>query len=109
MSATNRANRLSFALLTGPALVVYAVVLVLPIAYSLILSFTEWAGVGMPKFIGLTNYVQMFEDPIFWHSLRNNGLIVLVSIFGQIPLGFFLAYVLYRRLVRFRAFFEAVP
>ncbi|MBT6297588.1 MAG: sugar ABC transporter permease [Rhodobacteraceae bacterium] len=108
MSAIQRKNRLSFALLTGPALIVYALVILLPIIYSLFLSFTDWSGIGWPIFIGLTNYVTMFEDPIFWHSLRNNGLIVLVSIFGQIPLGFFLAYVLYRKLARYPSFFEAV-
>nr|WP_286198703.1 sugar ABC transporter permease [Mesorhizobium sp. BR1-1-16] len=50
----------------------------------------------------------MFSDPIFWWGLRNNGLVVLVSLIGQIPLGFFLAYVIYRRLVRHSGFFEAV-
>ncbi len=94
--------------MTGPALVVYALVIVLPVLYSLILSFTEWSGVGLPKFVGLANYSKMFSDPVFWHSLRNNGLIVLVSLLGQIPLGFFLAYVLYRRLIRLPGFFEAV-
>ncbi len=108
MTAADRDNRLSYALLTGPALLVYALVIILPIAYSVILSFTEWSGAGNPKFVGFANYAHMFADPVFWHSLRNNGLIVLVSLFGQIPLGFFLAYILYRRLVRLPGFFEAV-
>ncbi len=95
-------------LLTGPALFVYALVIVLPVLYSLVLSFTEWSGVGWPRFVGFENYSRMLSDPVFWHSLRNNALIVLVSLIGQIPLGFFLAYILYRRLVRLPAFFEAV-
>src|SRR5262245_34161697 len=104
-SLDRRAARLSYALLAGPALFIYAAVIVVPVLYSLVLSFTEWSGVGLPNFIGFTNYVAMFEDPKFWHALRNNGLIVAVSLFGQIPLGFILAYVLYRRLVPFGGFF----
>lgn len=103
-----RADRRSYMLLTGPALLIYALVIVAPVVYSLVLSFTNWAGVGVPHFIGFTNYVVMFSDPMFWWSLRNNGLVIVVSLLGQIPLGFFLAYILYRRLVRFSAFFEAV-
>jgi multiple sugar transport system permease protein/raffinose/stachyose/melibiose transport system permease protein len=108
MRSNDRPARLAYVLLTGPALVIYAVVIVAPILYSLVLSFTDWAGVGLPHFVGLTNYAAMFEDPVFWHALRNNGLIVLVSLLGQIPLGFFLAYVFYRRLVPFAGFFESI-
>lgn len=108
MRRTDRSARLAYVLLTGPALAIYAAVIVAPILYSLVLSFTDWAGAGIPNFVGFTNYVTMFADPVFWHALRNNGLIVLVSLFGQIPLGFFLAYVFYRRLVPCAGFFESI-
>lgn len=108
MASAARSDRLSYAILTTPALLIYGLVIVIPVVYSLVLSFTDWAGVGIPNFIGFTNYVVMFSDPIFWWGLRNNGLVILVSLIGQIPLGFFLAYVIYRRLVRGAGFFEAV-
>jgi raffinose/stachyose/melibiose transport system permease protein len=108
MAGVSRSDRMSYALLSAPALVVYAFVIVIPIFYSLFLSFTDWAGSGAPAFVGIANYVTMFKDPIFWHSLRDNGLVIVISLLGQIPLGFFLAYILYRRLVRFNAFFEAI-
>lgn len=108
MASEATSNRASYVVLATPALLVYGVVIILPVVYSLVLSFTDWAGVGVPNFIGFTNYVVMFSDPIFWWGLRNNGLVVLVSLIGQIPIGFFLAYVVYRRLVRFTGFFEAV-
>jgi raffinose/stachyose/melibiose transport system permease protein len=108
MTAVSRSDRMSYVLLSAPALLIYAVVIVIPIFYSLFLSFTDWTGSGAPAFVGIANYVTMFKDPIFWHSLRDNGLVVVISLLGQIPLGFFLAYILYRRLVRFDAFFEAV-
>ncbi len=108
MRGKSTGGRLAYVLLTGPALFIYAAVIIAPILYSLILSFTDWAGHGMPNFIGLSNYAVMFSDPVFWHALRNNGLIVAVSMLGQIPLGFFLAYLLYRKLVPFIGFFESI-
>jgi raffinose/stachyose/melibiose transport system permease protein len=53
----------------------------------------------------------MLTEPLgeFYRSLGNNMLIVLVSVFGQIPLGFILAYVLARKLVkRGRGFFQTM-
>jgi multiple sugar transport system permease protein/raffinose/stachyose/melibiose transport system permease protein len=108
LARSSRADRMSYALLSAPALVVYAVVIIIPIVYSLALSFTDWGGSGMPHFIGFANYISMFRDPIFWHSLRDNGLVIAISLIGQIPLGFFLAYILYRQLIFGRAFFEAI-
>lgn len=104
----NPMTRSSYALLSGPALLIYAAVIIFPIFYSFALSFTTWSGAGWPRFVGLANYATMAADPAFWHGLRNNAFIVAVSVFGQLPLGFVLAYVLHRRIVRGRAFFEAM-
>ena len=101
-------KKLSYTLLTGPAIAIYASIVVIPILYSLVLSFTEWSGFGLPKFVGLANYVTMFKDSVFLHALRNNFGIVGISVFGQIPIGFVLAYILYRKLVRAEGFFETM-
>jgi raffinose/stachyose/melibiose transport system permease protein len=52
----------------------------------------------------------MFTEPTgnFWISLKNNMLIVAMSVFGQIPLGFILAYILSRRLIKGADFFQAM-
>ena len=60
------------------------------------------------QFIGLDNYIRMFSDPVFFISLKNNFMIVLVSVFGQIPLGLLLAYMLYRKMVKMSNFFEVI-
>jgi len=41
-------------------------------------------------------------------SLKNNIWIVFISVFGQIPLGFFLAYILSRGLIRGTDFFQSM-
>ena len=40
-----------------------------PMIYSFYLSLTNWDGVSAPKFIGLRNYVRLFDDKIFWTSI----------------------------------------
>ncbi len=101
-------KRLAYIALTGPAILVYASVIIFPILFSAALSFTDWTGFGPFKPVGLAQYGRMLVDPVFVHGLRNNLLIVAVSVFGQIPLGFLLAYVLYRKLVAGARFFETM-
>lgn len=101
-------KRRSYWILVTPGLLIYALVIIFPILVSLFLGFTKWNGFGVPVFVGLENYVTMLKDPYFQFDLRNNLLIVLVSVFGQIPLGFVLAYILYRKMVRGGNFFEAM-
>jgi multiple sugar transport system permease protein/raffinose/stachyose/melibiose transport system permease protein len=101
-------KKVSYGMLAGPAIVIYASIIIFPIIYSFVLSFTQWGGFGLPKFVGLINYVKMFKDPIFLHGLRNNFGIIGISVFGQIPIGFVLAYILYRKLTQARGFFETM-
>ncbi|MFV0430596.1 MAG: carbohydrate ABC transporter permease [Alphaproteobacteria bacterium] len=95
-------------LFSAPALSIYALVIIVPTFYSLFLSFFEWSGTGIPKFIGLQNYVAMLDSVEFRHSLYNNMMIVVISIFLQIPLGFILAWILYRRLVAAPGLFQSL-
>ena len=99
-------KRASYAALTLPSVLIYASVIVFPVLFSFTLSFTRWTGFGSPQFVGLSQYVTILRDLVFRHGLRNNLLIVAISIFGQIPLGFVLAYIIYRKLVAGAGFFE---
>ncbi|MCG8480464.1 MAG: sugar ABC transporter permease, partial [Spirochaetales bacterium] len=98
----------AYVVLVGPAVFIYAAVIVFPIIFSFLAGFTRWSGFGLPEFVGLQNYVRMFTDSVFRLGLRNNLLIVAVSVFGQIPFGFALAYIIYRRMVRGHDFFETM-
>ncbi|NQT60324.1 MAG: sugar ABC transporter permease [Bacteroidetes bacterium] len=103
-----REKRRSYWFLVGPAVLIYSLVIIFPVAVSFILGFTEWSGFGSPAFVGIKNYITMMKDPVFIYDLRNNLLIVGTSVFGQIPLGFILAYILYRKMVKLGNFFESM-
>ena len=85
-----------------------------PTLFSITLSMTDYGGtqlLGVKNplhFVGLVSYTRMFADPFFWISLKNNFLIVFVSVFGQIPLGFIIAYILHRKLVRHTGLFQTM-
>ncbi len=84
-----------------PGLVIYLFIVAFPILYSVLLSFSDFnpnKG-GVWNFVGLMQYKTMIDDPSFWHALKNNMIVVAISVFGQIPIGFVLAFILYRQLV----------
>ena len=101
-------KKFSYGVLVGPSALLYGSFVLFPVISCFMIGFTEWGGVGMPKFIGLTNYLTILRDPVFFLGLRNNLLVVGISVFGQIPLGFTLAYIIYRRMVRGENFFTAM-
>jgi multiple sugar transport system permease protein/raffinose/stachyose/melibiose transport system permease protein len=104
----NPLKRLSYLSFVLPAFLIFVSATIFPLVFSFVLGFTEWKGYGEMRFVGLGNYARMFQDPVFFTALRNNLLIVLVSVFGQIPLGLLLAYMLYRKMVRRGDIFEVL-
>jgi raffinose/stachyose/melibiose transport system permease protein len=75
-----------------PALLLYTLFVILPIGESAWYSLFNWNGFGWPtKWVGLDNYRQVFESRAFGLALRNNVLIIVVSLLVQLPLALALA------------------
>jgi multiple sugar transport system permease protein len=60
----------------APALTLLLVFFFLPIVAALLLSLTDFdiyalGDLGNLRFVGLKNYVELLESPIFWKALRN--------------------------------------
>jgi len=95
-------------LYVAPALLVFGLFLLAPLAYAVQLSFFEWDGLGLGTWVGLDNYVAVFTDPDlrapFAHAM------VLVVFFSLLPvtLGLFLAAAMSRTQVRGASFFRTV-
>lgn len=104
----DRAKRRSYLLLLAPAVVIYAGVILFPVLVSIGLSLTKWKMAVYHSFVWLENYAKIFRDPVFWTAFWNNVQIMISSVFAQIPLGFALAYLLFRKLVRGGRFFEVM-
>jgi multiple sugar transport system permease protein len=83
-------------LLNGPALVVLLALVAYPIGYSFWVSLHR-QNLKRPKavrFIGLDNYLSLWQDPAFLGSLRTTGLFVLVVVAMTVLLAMSLALVL---------------
>ncbi|HEY2239011.1 MAG TPA: sugar ABC transporter permease [Streptosporangiaceae bacterium] len=90
-----------------PTLAFFTVFVVIPIVYSLYYSLTNFVGFGAAKFTGFANYLTLFHDPLFWTSLRNTLIILVLSVVVLIPLSFLLA-MLMRRPFRGARFLRAL-
>jgi len=106
-------ERASYVLLVMPALLLFLFVMAFPVVFSILLSFSTYRSglildLSNHGWGGFDSYRRVFADPLFYVALKNNIYIVLVSVFGQIPLGFFLAYILSRGLIKGKDFFQAV-
>lgn len=96
-----------------PAFLIYLIVMGFPIVLSIILSVSNYNGGKMFggqawTITGLQQYSKILADPYFWNALKNNLYIVLISVFGQLPLGFTFAYIIYRKLVKWPDFWQGV-
>lgn len=70
-----------------PALLIFTLFVTWPVVEAAYYSFFNWNGYGSPsKWVGL-NFMRVWNDPIFFSSLFNNLLIILVSACIQVPLA----------------------
>ena len=91
-------RRTTIALLLSPALVLYVVFVFVPILQGIFYSLFKWNGLKpLTDFVGLANYQKALADPLFTHAVGNNLLIVVLTMFVQIPIALGLAVFLNER------------
>src|SRR5690606_4464981 len=89
---TDWRKRGEIALLSGPALIMFVGFVILPVAMAAFYGFFKWNGFGWPtEFIGLDNYVMIWEDPTFRQAVMHNGIIVVLSLLLQGPIAILFA------------------
>ena len=81
-----------------PTILFLIVFNIFPLLYSLGFSFTEFRASTntAAKFVGLKNYVDLLADPNIWRNFSVTAQYVLVSVSGQLVVGFGLALLLNR-------------
>ena len=90
-------SRATIACLMLPGLAVLAFSLIVPLGFSVYYSFTDWDGISDYQKVGLENYRTILtDDPVFWRSLRNVVVLIVVTVFVQNPIAFALAALLSR-------------
>jgi raffinose/stachyose/melibiose transport system permease protein len=63
-----------------PALVLYAVFVLIPIVQAAHYSLYKWNGLTpLTDFIGIANYQRALADPIFIKAVTHNAIIIVLS------------------------------
>lgn len=63
-----------------PYVVFFTVFRIVPALYGVVLSFGKYSLSGRLRFIGLDNYVRLFQDDVFWNSLRVTVIYAVLAI-----------------------------
>ncbi len=95
-------------LLVSPFVVVFAVFMVYPMLYSVVLAMQQTYGPKASEFVFLDNFKNLLTDPFFWKAMRNTFVFAAGSVFIQLPLSLSLAMLLNHEKVKGRVFFRMV-
>lgn len=80
---------------------------IIPFFMSIWYSFLDWYGFRSPEFVGFQNYVTLFNDSTFWHTIFNTLLLTVVTV----PLSIFISAVIAVFLntgIRFQKFYRII-
>ena len=93
----------------GPALFVIGVFFFLPVLAALALSITDFdiyalADLRNLRLVGLRNYVELLQTPLFWRALGNTLYFVIVGVPLSMAVSLAAALLLHSRVARFKAF-----
>lgn len=79
----------------APGILVTFFFIVVPLFLAIRLSFYQMESyISLPKFVGLENYFQLFQEPAFWNALKNGFIYGLLSIALQVFFGIGIALIL---------------
>jgi len=99
-------HRASPYLYIAPFFILFALIGVFPIVYTLNVSLYDWHLLkGQGDFVGLDNYVSVLTDPFFWNAFRNTVSIFLLSAIPQLVVATVIAAVL-DQAIRARTFWR---
>jgi multiple sugar transport system permease protein len=95
----------------APALLAIGIFFFVPVIAAFVLSFTDFdiyslGNFSYARFVGLKNYLQILNDPLFWKALKNTLYFLVVG--GPMSVGVSLgaALMLQSRTVRFAGLFR---
>ena len=100
-------------LFAAPALAAIALFFFVPVVAALVLSFTDFdiyavASWSNLRFVLFDNYVRLLRDPLFWTSLKNTFVFVVIGGPLTIALSLGAALLVNARVARGKSFFRTV-
>ena len=93
-------------LMLAPNIIGFFMFMLVPVVATFVISFFKYDMLTPPKFIGLTNYITMFHDPIVWQVTRNTLIYTLITVPVGMAISLVLAVMLDQK-IAFRRFYRA--
>lgn len=90
-----------------PALALFAVFVVWPMLRGIYLSFFKMTGRRL-DWVGISNYVDLFHDSVFWKSLGNTILLVVGNVPIVVIFSLFVAFTIYRKRAGVRSLYRGI-
>ncbi|MFV3012523.1 carbohydrate ABC transporter permease [Clostridium botulinum] len=87
-------KNLKFIGFISPWIIGFLAITLIPMISSIIISFTEWNILTQPKWVGIKNYIDIFNDPLFYKSLKVTLLYTAFSVPINVVLSLFVALLL---------------
>lgn len=96
-----------------PALLAIFIFFLIPVFAALLMSFTNFdiyslGHISYARFVGLSNYIEIFKDPLFWQSLINTFYFVIAGGPLSIAVSLGAALLVSSKLVKFKGIFRLV-
>ena len=82
----------------APFYVLFLVFGLFPILFSVVLSFTNWDGMGKIEFAGLAQYAYLVQDSRFWNAVGNTFIIWFLSTVPMLCLALGIAFLLHQNI-----------
>lgn len=85
-------TRIAATVFLAPVIVIMLIYIIYPILSTFEISLYEWNGISSNKvYTGMQNWRSLVNDSIFWKAFVNNIILMVCSIFLQIPIAIALA------------------
>jgi raffinose/stachyose/melibiose transport system permease protein len=95
-----------FIIFLGIPLTFYVFNVIAPMVTGAYYSLFNWRGGPRKLFVGFGNYVTLIKDGEFWNSLKNNMIILLFTVIGQVIFGLFIAVLLSSKYLKFNKIYR---
>jgi len=89
----------------SPFYLLFAIFGLFPILFSIVLSFTDWDGMGEMSFVGFAQYQFLLTDGRFWNAVGNTFIIWFLSTIPMLFLAMVIAFLLHQN-IRFTPFYR---
>ena len=106
ISKIKNSNKFGF-LMSMPYVIYFLIFLAFPLVFSFVLIFHKWNIITPMEFIGVDNFVRMFQDAKFFRAILNTLIFLVIHIPLQIIIALLLA-VLLNKKIKMRGFFRAL-